>query len=146
MGEFSNREKDPKILGILFPYREDPLCGRIFGRGVQVISMQGHMSGSHVNPMWNTRALDRREQGWIGILPNPSILGIGDSLGFGYRHKADDQAKIVWHPMSIDQKLSSPFHFPILLLFPLEIDTLRYEMKQIGGSVHSIPCSPNVKY
>ena len=51
--------------------------------------------------MWNTRALDRREWGWIIILPNPMILRIG------YRHKANDQARIVWHPMSIDQKLSS---------------------------------------
>ena len=38
------------------------------------------MSGFHTNPTWNPRVLDHRERGWIDILPNPTILGIGDSL------------------------------------------------------------------
>jgi len=73
------------IGGIFFPYR----------------------SGFHVNSIWNPRALDRQKRGWIDIEPNPMIHGIDDSLRIGYKHKADNQARIVWYPMSIDQKLSS---------------------------------------
>ena len=57
--------------------------------------------------MWTPKALDCWEGGWVNILPTPTILGIGDSLRISYRHKANDQARIIWHPKSIDKKLSS---------------------------------------
>ena len=69
--------------------------------------MYGHISGLHANSMWNPRALDCQKRGWIGIKPNLMIHKIGDSLRISYRHKADDQARIIWYLMSIDQKLSS---------------------------------------
>ena len=62
------------------------------------------MSGLHANPTWILGVLDCQEGDWIGTLPNSVILGFGDSIRIGYRHEADDQVKIFWYPMLIDQK------------------------------------------
>ena len=67
--------------------------------------MYGHMSGLHINSMWNPRAVDHRKGGWINIEPNPMIHRIGDSLKISYRHKANDQLRIVWYPMLINKKI-----------------------------------------